>query len=92
MLEQPLTHDRLYPRAELSYPYGRGINLSLDVDDVDRLYAAVLDAGHVPFLPLEERWSARAHDVVGIRQFAVPDPDGYLLRLSQRIGTRPLPE
>jgi hypothetical protein len=25
MLEQPATRDRLYPRAELAHPYGRGI-------------------------------------------------------------------
>lgn len=24
MLEQPVVHDRLYPRAELSHPFGRG--------------------------------------------------------------------
>ena len=34
MLEQPLAHDRLFPRAELNYPYGRGVNLWIGVDDV----------------------------------------------------------
>jgi catechol 2,3-dioxygenase-like lactoylglutathione lyase family enzyme len=91
MLEQPHTHDRLYPRTELARPYGRGINLSIDVDDVEMVHAAVVRAGHELFLPLEERWYDRTDDVAGVRQFAVQDPDGYLLRLTQRIGTRPLP-
>jgi catechol 2,3-dioxygenase-like lactoylglutathione lyase family enzyme len=89
MLEQPLTRDRLYPRAELAHPYGRGVNLTIEVEDVDRLYTAVRSAGHEPFLPLEERWYERATDAVGVRQFAVQDPDGYLLRISQHLGTRP---
>lgn len=89
MLEQPLTHDRLYPRAELTRPYGRGINLTLDVDDVEQVHRALLAAGYHLFLPLEERWYGRASDAIGVRQFAVPDPDGYLLRISQDIGTRP---
>jgi len=89
MLEQPHTHDRLYPRAELTQPDGRGINLSIDVDDLETVHAAVTQAGHKLFLPVEERWYDRDDDAIGVRQFAVPDPDGYLLRLTQNIGTRP---
>ncbi|GAB2594234.1 bleomycin resistance protein [Microlunatus antarcticus] len=88
MLEQPHTHDRLYPQAELVHPYGRGINLTLDVDDVQGLHAAVIAAGHHLSLPLEERWYRRTDDAIGVRQFAVQDPDGYLLRISQNLGTR----
>ncbi len=91
MLEQPLVHDRLYPRAELSHPFGRGVNVSIDVDDVDSVHAAVSGAGYELYLALEERWYDRADDSIGVRQFAVQDPDGYLLRLTQNIGTRPLP-
>lgn len=89
MLEQPHTQDRLYPRAELVRPYGRGVNLTLDVDDVEKLHSEVVAAGHHLWLPLEERWYARTTDTVGVRQFAVQDPDGYLLRISQNLGTRP---
>ncbi|MEV0247323.1 VOC family protein [Nocardia sp. NPDC050712] len=89
MLEQPLRHDRLYPRVELVHPYGRGINLTIDVDDVGQVHAAVRATGRELYLPLEERWYDRATDAVGVRQFAVQDPDGYLLRVSQDLGTRP---
>ncbi len=91
MLEQPHVPDRLYPHAELTRPYGRGMNLSIDVDDVEKVHAAVTRAGHELFLPLEKRWYDRRDDAIGVHQFVVQDPDGYLLRLTQNIGVRPLP-
>ncbi len=89
MLEQPADHDRLYPRAPLEHPYGRGINLTVDVDDVAELHTAITSTGQDLYLPLEDRWYRRDTDAVGVRQFAVQDPDGYLLRISQDLGTRP---
>jgi lactoylglutathione lyase len=88
MLEQPFDRGRLFPRAELIQPYGRGVNFEVDVDAVDDLHAAVRSAGIELFLALEERWYERGQDAVGVRQFAVQDPDGYLLRFSQRLATR----
>ena len=84
MLEQPLSRDRLYPRAELEHPYGRGMNLEIEVDDA----AALASRFDAPLLPLEERWYARRDDEVHVRQFAIEDPDGYVLRLSQTLRTR----
>ena len=89
MLEQPHDQQRLWPNAELVHPFGRGMNLEIGVDDVDELHAAVADAGVNIFLPLEETWYRRDNDEIGVRQFAVQDPDGYLIRLSQDIATRP---
>jgi lactoylglutathione lyase len=88
MLEQPVSQGRLSPRAELAYPFGRGINFQIQVSDVERLHAAILAAGVAIYLPLEERWYRRKNDEIGVRQFAIQDPDGYLLRFSQVIGQR----
>lgn len=89
MLEQPKTHDRLWPNAELAKPFGRGVNFEIKVCNVDQLHFAIVAAGKDCFLPIEERWYRR-HDLeLGVRQFAVQDPDGYLMRLSQSIGNRP---
>ena len=90
MLEQPLTHDRLWPEAELAKPFGRGVNFEIKVSDIDELHAAVIAGGNECFLPLEERWYRRDDMEIGVRQFAVQDPDGYLIRLSQSIGNRRL--
>lgn len=91
MLEQPLTRDRLWPRCELSRPFGRGMNLELQVPDVATVHASIIAAGLEPFLPLEERWYRRDDHEIGVRQFAVQDPDGYLIRPSQDLGLRRLP-
>jgi len=88
MLEQSIGRDRLWPRAELAYPFDRGINFQIQVADADRLYSAVLAAGVAVFLPIEERWYRRESDEIGVKQFAIQDPDGYLLRFSQVIGER----
>ena len=90
MLEQPHAQDRLWPRAELVPPFGRGVNFEIRVDDVDILHKAVCDAGFPLFLSLEEKWYRRDAQELGVRQFAVQDPDGYLIRLSQALGTRPV--
>jgi catechol 2,3-dioxygenase-like lactoylglutathione lyase family enzyme len=90
MLEQPHTQDRLWPKAELAYPFGRGVNFEIHVDDVEWLHTAVCRAKIAFFLPLEEKWYRKDEQEIGVRQFAVQDPDGYLIRLSQALGTRPI--
>jgi lactoylglutathione lyase len=90
MLEQPKTHDdRLWPNAELTKPFGRGVNFQIKVSNVDQLHSAIVAAGKDCFLSIEERWYRRIDLELGVRQFAVQDPDGYLIRLSQSIGSRP---
>ena len=62
------------------------MNLEIQVNDLDKLHAAVNAAGLDCHLPFEERWYRRESNEMGVRQFAVQDPDGYLIRLSQDIG------
>jgi lactoylglutathione lyase len=88
MLEQSVGKDRLWPRAELAYPFGRGINFQIQVADAERLHAVIVAAGVAVYLPLEQRWYRRENDEIGVEQFAIQDPDGYLLRFSQVIGER----
>jgi lactoylglutathione lyase len=88
MLEQPHTQDRLWPKADLTKPFGRGVNFEIQVSNVDELHSAIVGAGMECFLPLEEKWYRRDECEIGVRQFAVQDPDGYLIRLSQNLGTR----
>lgn len=90
MLEQADEDDRLHPGAELVRPYGRGMNLSIDVEDAAAVRDALVGAGHTLLHPLEERWYGRTDDEVGVLELTVADPDGYLLRPTQDLGTRPL--
>ena len=80
--------ERSWIAAPLEPPFGRGMNLQIETNDVDGLYAHVQKAGATVFLPIEEKWY-RADDVyVGNRQFIVLDPDGYMLRFYQDLGER----
>lgn len=79
---------RLLARAPLEPPFGRGLNLQIQVEDLDALHEAVLNADLPIFLPLEERWYRRDDTEIGVRQFVVQDPDGYLIRLQKRLATR----
>lgn len=71
-------------------PFGRGINFEITVADLDVLLDSVNEAGWPIFFGPEERWYRVDGYETGVRQFLVQDPDGYLLRLSQSIGRRPL--
>lgn len=88
MLGQPI--GRTFLAGELAHPYGRGINLQIEVSDIIALRESVVAAGSPVYLPLEDRWYRRDQVLVGNRQFIVQDPDGYLLRFFQDLGRRPL--
>lgn len=75
-------------QAALDYPLGRGINLQIRVADVQPILDRLAATGVALYLPLEEKWYRQDGNEVGNRQFAVADPDGYLLRFYQPLGTR----
>jgi len=81
---------RRFTTAPLERPYGRGLNLQIEVSDVDALYATAQRAGLEIRIPLEERWYRHDDIELGNRQFVVADPDGYLLRFFRDLGQRPL--
>lgn len=91
MIEQTVEAERTFVAAPLEYPFGRGMNLQIAATDAEALYKAVVAAGARVFLPLEERWyrTGEAQEE-GNRQFVVIDPDGYLLRFAQDLGSRPV--
>lgn len=75
--------------APLERPFGRGVNFQIKVDAVAPILTGLADAGVALYLPLEDKWY-RADDMErGNRQLAVADPDGYLLRFFEDLGSRP---
>jgi catechol 2,3-dioxygenase-like lactoylglutathione lyase family enzyme len=88
MLEQPT--GRAFVAGELAHPYGRGMNLQIEVSDVDALCARLAASGARIHLPLEEKWYRRGDVELGNRQLVVEDPDGYLLRFFEDLGEREL--
>ena len=89
MLDQ-INQGRTWATGALEPPLGRGINFEVQVENLDAALWRVKNAGWPIFV--EEKWY-RAGDIeIGVRQFLVQDPDGYLVRLQQEIGERPVGE
>ena len=74
--------------APLKPPLGVGVNLQIQVETIEPMLAALERANLELSLAPEERWYRVGDISLGVRQFAVADPDGYLLRFSERIGSR----
>jgi catechol 2,3-dioxygenase-like lactoylglutathione lyase family enzyme len=74
----------------LETPYGRGMNFEIRVAALDPILQSLNEAGWQLFMPAEEKWYRTRIVETGVRQFLVQDPDGYLLRFSERIGQRPV--
>ena len=87
MIEE-LGAGRQWITAELQKPFGRGINLQIETDAIDNLHNTILGNGYVLMLPLEDKWYPQKDKIVGNRQLAIQDPDGYLLRFYQNLGNR----
>ncbi|WP_282093779.1 bleomycin resistance protein [Epibacterium ulvae] len=69
-------------------PLGRGVNFQIEVAEIAGLYATVKGVAAEIILPLEDKWYRTSDCEAGNRQFVVADPDGYLLRFFQDLGTR----
>src|SRR5262245_9661555 len=69
MLEAADGPGRRLSDATLERPFGRGVNLQIEVDAVDPLLDRVLAAGTPLVLGLEERWYRGAGVELGSRQF-----------------------
>ncbi|MQY49968.1 VOC family protein [Rhizobiales bacterium RZME27] len=72
----------------LERPYGRGINFQIECSDVTVITEALNAAAWPLFRPVKESWYRIGEAESGAREFLVQDPDGYLVRFSQSIGTR----
>lgn len=85
MIEQTGDH---WSTGELERPFGRGINLQIEVKDAAALHQRIIASDWPIFLPLQTKWY-RAGDLEhGQLEFIIQDPDGYLLRFCQSLGER----
>ena len=82
--------DGTWETAQLEKPFGRGLNFQILIKDAQALYERILAHGIKPFVEIytTEYWRTDRMDMR--KEFAVQDPDGYLLRFSQIIYHRPI--
>jgi catechol 2,3-dioxygenase-like lactoylglutathione lyase family enzyme len=88
MLEEAAGPGRRFRTAPLEYPFGRGVNIQIQVSNVDTLYQRCLISGLPIVIPLEEKWYRKGEVELGNRQFVIADPDGFLLRFMTDLGSR----
>lgn len=88
MIEQESDFWTTAPREK---PYGRGINLQIEVPALDPILGRLQQAGIALFRPVEEAWYRAGAAYSGNRQFLVQDPDGYLLRMFEDLGEQAAP-
>ncbi|KAK9387284.1 hypothetical protein V1515DRAFT_67593 [Lipomyces mesembrius] len=69
-------------------PYGRGINLQMKVERLAPILLTPATAGWTLYEPPSEVWYRTGDHETGQREFLVQDPDGYLLRFAEDLGTR----
>ena len=68
--------------GELEYPYGRGINISMSISDVEKLYKTLKKEKINFFLDLEVHEYLVDDKTYYDKEFLIQDPDGYLLRFN----------
>jgi lactoylglutathione lyase len=76
----------------LDYPRGRGLNISINCPDAEGLADRIVASGILLRKPIEENWYRENQILHGERNFLVQDPDGYLLRFTESLGTKPISE
>lgn len=67
-----------YP-AFKDVPLGGTLTLFLIMQGIDELYEEVRSKGRKIVMPIETKF-------YGVREFAIADPDGYLLTLAERVS------
>lgn len=95
MLEEDRERDGISAQwiiQPLDFPRGRGLNISIDCKDAEALARRLTDAGFQLRKPLEDCWYRDNNLLHGQRNFLVQDPDGFLLRFAENLGTKPLEE
>ena len=76
-------HEDGWNTAVFEYPLGRGINFSIETDNIDSIYQKLLDAEYPLFRPMMTSRYRMNDEWLQQKQFLVQDPDGYLLRFNQ---------
>ncbi len=82
--------NRNWITAPWDAPFGRGINFQTAIRNLDSLVTTLTASNWPLFMEPEEKWYKTGNVETGVRQFLLKDPDGYLIRFSQRLGTRPI--
>ena len=90
MLDEYRPGSRYWLTRPMEAPLGNGMNLQIEIPAVAPILDRLASAGWPLVMAVEDAWYRRGDQEIGQRQFVVADPDGYVLRLAEPLGLRPL--
>jgi len=77
-----------WENGTLAYPFGRGINFQIAVENIEELYKSIKIHDYPIKIEIQENWYRAKDKLIGQKEFLIVDPDGYLLRFAQNLGER----
>ncbi len=66
--------------ADMQYPYGRGVNFEIEVNNIDELYSKIFKNNIKLYRKLKTNFYIVNGKKEKQKEFLIMDPDGYLLR------------
>ncbi len=69
--------------ADMHAPFGRGVNLQIELAHIEKLYSRIKQTGHELFREKKRSAYKVGPQLVEQEEFLIQDPDGYLLRFCQ---------
>ena len=81
-------NDEEWHNGKPEYPYGRGLNFQVETSDVQKIIGSLTRNNYPLKRGVKDSWYRENNILHGCREILVMDPDGYLLRFSQGLGTK----
>jgi catechol 2,3-dioxygenase-like lactoylglutathione lyase family enzyme len=72
----------------LNHPFGRGVNFQIEVKTIEPIISRLNKYKYPIFETVKDNWYRKENVLLGNKEFLVQDPDGYLLRFSQDLGSK----
>lgn len=85
MIEEVNNH---WKTGKLQHPYGRGINIQITVKDIQPILKNLQKNKYKIFRKPKTNWYKKENKLLGCKELLIQDPDGYLLRFAQEVGTK----
>jgi catechol 2,3-dioxygenase-like lactoylglutathione lyase family enzyme len=74
--------------GKLEYPFGRGVNFQIEVNQIQPILDSLKKNNFPLFVEPKENWYRKNKQLLGNKEFLIKDPDGYLLRFIENLGTK----
>lgn len=75
-------HEDGWNVAQMEYPFGRGVNFSIEADHIEQIYQRVVRNQYPIFRPMMTSKYESNGKYLEQKEFLVQDPDGYLFRFT----------